>query len=43
MVIPQASGTDLEKYLTDIVAMLYEKVTVDNEDCKSSGLLYVLR
>lgn len=43
MVIPQGLGTRLEKDVSGIVAMLYEDVTVDNEDCKSSGLLYVLR
>ena len=43
MVIPQGLGTRLEKDVSDIVARLYEDVTVDNEDCKSSGLLYVLR
>ena len=42
MVIPQELNTRLYKDVSDIVAMLYEKVTVDNEDCKSSGLLYVL-
>ena len=41
MVIPQMDAR-LEKDVTNIVAMLYESVTVDNEDCKSSGLLYVL-
>lgn len=43
MVIPQGLGTRLEKDVSDIVALLYEDVTVDNEDCKSSGHLYVLR
>jgi hypothetical protein len=41
MVIPQMDAS-LEKDVTNIVAMLYENVTVDNEDCKSSGLLHVL-
>jgi hypothetical protein len=39
MVIPQGLGVALEKEVADIVAMMYEDVTVDNEDCKSSGLL----
>jgi hypothetical protein len=39
MVIPQMNAS-LEKDVTNIVAMLYENVTVDNEDCKSSGLDY---
>lgn len=43
MVIPQGLNTRLEKDVSDIVAMMYEDVTEDNEDCKSSGLLYVLR
>jgi hypothetical protein len=43
MVIPQGLNTRLQKDVSDIVAMLYEDVTVDNEDCKSSDLLYVLR
>jgi len=41
MVIPQGLGIRLEKDVSDIVAMLYEDVTEDNEDCKSSDLLYV--
>jgi hypothetical protein len=43
MVIPQELDTRLQKDVSDIVAMLYEDVTIDNEDCKSSDLLYVLR
>lgn len=41
MVIPQGLNTRLEKDVSNIIASLYEDVTVDNEDCKSSGLLYV--
>lgn len=33
MVIPQGLGTRLEKDVSDIIARLYEDVTVDNEDC----------
>jgi len=33
MVIPQELNTRLQKDVSDIVAMLYEDVTVDNEDC----------
>ena len=43
MVIPQGLDTRLQKDVSDIVAMMYEDVTVDNEDCKISDLLYVLR
>jgi hypothetical protein len=43
MVIPQGLGIRLEKDVANIVAMMYENVTPDSEDCKSSGLQYVFR
>lgn len=43
MVIPQGLGIRLEKDVADFIARMYENVTVDNEDCKSSGIPYVLR
>ncbi len=39
MVIPQGLDTRLEKDVTDIVARLYEDVTIDNEDCKITSLI----
>lgn len=41
MVIPQLDAR-LEKDLTELVALMYENLTEDNEDCECSGLLYVL-
>lgn len=43
MLIPQGLNTRLEKDISDIVARMYEDVTVDNEDCKILSLLYVSR
>jgi hypothetical protein len=43
MVIPQGLNKRLEKDVSAILALLNDDVTVDNEDCKSSGLLCVLR
>ena len=43
LVIPQGLNAQLQRAVRNIVGMLYEDVTVDNEDCKSSSLLYVLR
>jgi hypothetical protein len=41
MVIPQGLNTRLQRDITDIVARLYEDVTVDNEDCKTLSLMHV--
>jgi len=34
MLLPRGLNTRLEKDVSDIFAKLYEKITVDNEDCK---------
>jgi hypothetical protein len=41
MLIPQGLNTRLEKDVSDIVARMYEDVTVDNEDCEFLSFLYV--
>jgi hypothetical protein len=43
MVLPQGLDSQLAKDVNNIVARMYETVTVDNEDCESPGLVHVLR
>ena len=43
MGLPQGLDTRLEKDVSDIFATLYEKVTLDSEDCKIPNPLPVSR
>jgi acetylcholinesterase len=43
MLLPQGMDSRLSKDVNDIVARMYETVTVDNEDCESPNLIYVSR
>ena len=40
MLLPQGLNARLAKDVNDIVAMMYEDVTEDSEDCKSPTLEY---
>ena len=40
---PGLNNTSLEKDVSDIFATLYEKVTLDSEDCEIPNLLHVSR
>jgi carboxylesterase type B len=40
MLLPQGLDTRLEKDVNNIIAMMYEAVTEDSEDCKSPVLVY---